>query len=965
MLCLHVLKDRFDVAKCGQSFIESGGFRLLKKYIKHADDDDSIYELITIVKICKVLPFDAEIVKNSEIGKVINKLLKFKFKTINNCSNSNSTTDSSNITDNNDDILKLQNEIKELKDLWKSSVEAMSRSKEGNHSPRDGYGAAGSNSVKMELNAECMDLLEAINERMYTDRKQQTIIKHQSASYGQEPALYEVINIDSNGNDSGTVEAKSATPAVVNKAAGGGTSLLQILTQQQQQSTPASQGDSGSSSAGNVRDKKGMEMMADKAKKLLAAKDLAEKMRSNVNIMDVDGHMESAADDGVSAGSGSGSTHSVYLEVDPHDPEAYANNVYTADGQTVKLFSLREINKPVGAYKGIKSCLKKSLLSSQSTESMIVPVQVAITGSNAEAAASVGIDKQPTVKTKKPLKWADADGGILREVRLFEVKKLRAGATVNYKTHRDMVRKERQLEQKTNTSKIVEAMQPTIVWYKPKKRVLSFEMQEYAAGPVDSPEAEIQARRIAVVLESRYMDDVSIPADPDEISGIRLNGSSSATSAVCEDVPWLLLSTQQGEMDNSDTLQELEALSAQVNGYSYSANMSMVDADGYVGATYNSGAYHTPLFSQEMINSLPDCLRGLEPELLAALVQDESNILEILNDDGTVNEFKVAQLRVKLNLPTGHNFLSTDNYMRMSYNGNTNASDRYDSSRYIPAAAAAQQYDQQFEGGFTQAVGSGGMMRNSYDISHQTAEAGSVGGTTRVSRWSAPTAAGGEQSHATAPQQQQQQSSAFFSMLEQNLGPPGMMAGRSITPIGTNYNQANLQRQRVGAGGGRMKRDLDSSAVGRGGSSIGSSSSQGGIGDAKRAKKFPANKGTVACKFYGTPKGCQFGDKCSFIHATAADAAGSARGHSGAAAGAPQRMAGMAGRVGNNSINAALGIGTSIEAGVHNQSQQGRQQQQQSRFSAAVAGDSVSGAVDDFEDEEETSSRDPFGRDSR
>ena len=112
-------------------------------------------------------------------------------------------------------------------------------------------------------------------------------------------------------------------------------------------------------------------------------------------------------------------------------------------------------------------------------------------------------EEEKSGKTKKPLKWADADGGLLREVRLFEVKKLRAGATVSYKTHRDMVRKERQLEQKTNTSKIVEAMQATVPWRKPRARVLSLEMQEYAPGPVESPENEIQIRRVALVLEAR------------------------------------------------------------------------------------------------------------------------------------------------------------------------------------------------------------------------------------------------------------------------------------------------------------------------------------------------------------------------------------------------------------------------------------------------------------------------------
>ena len=81
-------------------------------------------------------------------------------------------------------------------------------------------------------------------------------------------------------------------------------------------------------------------------------------------------------------------------------------------------------------------------------------------------------------------------------------------------------------------------------------------------------------------------------------------------------------------------------------------------------------------------------------------------------------------------------------------------------------------------------------------------------------------------------------------------------------------------------------------------------------------------------------------------------------------AAAPLRMAGMAaGRASTSNIHAALGIGSSIEAGLHNR--------QQSRFGPAVTGGaprvSGTGSVDDFEDEgdEESSSRDPFGRDTR
>jgi hypothetical protein len=60
------------------SFIKYGGFKILKRWIKLAEDDDNAEELILIMQLCKSLPFDAKAAKLSEIGKAIKKLLKFR-----------------------------------------------------------------------------------------------------------------------------------------------------------------------------------------------------------------------------------------------------------------------------------------------------------------------------------------------------------------------------------------------------------------------------------------------------------------------------------------------------------------------------------------------------------------------------------------------------------------------------------------------------------------------------------------------------------------------------------------------------------------------------------------------------------------------------------------------------------------------------------------------------------------------
>ena len=51
---------------------------MLKRWIKVAEDEDCVDELKIIVILCKLLPFDGQALKDTEIGKAIRRLLKFK-----------------------------------------------------------------------------------------------------------------------------------------------------------------------------------------------------------------------------------------------------------------------------------------------------------------------------------------------------------------------------------------------------------------------------------------------------------------------------------------------------------------------------------------------------------------------------------------------------------------------------------------------------------------------------------------------------------------------------------------------------------------------------------------------------------------------------------------------------------------------------------------------------------------------
>ena len=61
---------------CEKLFVLHGGLRLLKIWIKIAEEENNLHELIQLVRLCRKLPFDEKAVKETGgIGKSIKKLL--------------------------------------------------------------------------------------------------------------------------------------------------------------------------------------------------------------------------------------------------------------------------------------------------------------------------------------------------------------------------------------------------------------------------------------------------------------------------------------------------------------------------------------------------------------------------------------------------------------------------------------------------------------------------------------------------------------------------------------------------------------------------------------------------------------------------------------------------------------------------------------------------------------------------
>lgn len=63
---------------CANDFSKFGGLRIVKRWLKLAEESDRIAEMTVLVKLCNKLPFNELAVKEVGIGKIIRKLLKFQ-----------------------------------------------------------------------------------------------------------------------------------------------------------------------------------------------------------------------------------------------------------------------------------------------------------------------------------------------------------------------------------------------------------------------------------------------------------------------------------------------------------------------------------------------------------------------------------------------------------------------------------------------------------------------------------------------------------------------------------------------------------------------------------------------------------------------------------------------------------------------------------------------------------------------
>jgi hypothetical protein len=252
--------------------------------------------------------------------------------------------------------------------------------------------------------------------------------------------------------------------------------------------------------------------------------------------------------------------------------------------------------------------------------------------SDMQLAAVITSDHGNGTKKKRvnmSVKWVDeATAKPIREVYTFEVDRIK-NSVASYKSHKDLVRKEKALEKDLNANMIADAMQPTAPWQKPAARTLSLELREnipaLSHDLIDSKETAIQSKRLEHTLESKYLDDSLIPPDPDELPSTGIDSLETGSKSMMT-IPWAMPGDEE------------EVASSAAAG---------VPGGPTEARTSSNGIFDDPEFA-EVLNALPDSLRELEPELLLLIVQDEQRIGYILNDDGSVSDIRVQQLRNEL-----------------------------------------------------------------------------------------------------------------------------------------------------------------------------------------------------------------------------------------------------------------------------------------------------------------------------
>jgi hypothetical protein len=337
--------------------------------MKDAEENDSLYELMAIIRLCNSLPFDPNSIKIAEIGKLIKKLQKYQPRSPNNYPMN--------------DVNEFLQDVNKLVDYWKEQLAAISKNKQ-------------QTSGSLPLTPTSIQ-----QQKTSVQVKNEAIQKAKEASNREKKV------------------------SLSNVAA----SVAAMKTAQSQNEA---------------------KFMRDDSQELTEPMDVDEEPTTSKPTKSYkeqyDESVEEETKQPTAAATQAPSTVPTTRERKPLDMVEGARKLLAMRSQQIKAAS--EANKN---------------LDLTNNDQLNEEGEKKVYGKELKPLGKGGLKKKDKNREKFSVKWADENGGLLRDIQTIEVEKIKS-SVANYKSHKDLVKKERQFEKETHLLKTTEAMQRTTEW---------------------------------------------------------------------------------------------------------------------------------------------------------------------------------------------------------------------------------------------------------------------------------------------------------------------------------------------------------------------------------------------------------------------------------------------------------------------------------------------------------------------
>jgi hypothetical protein len=337
--------------------------------MKDAEENDSLYELKAIIRLCNSLPFDSNSIKVAEIGKLIKKLQKYQPRSPNNYPMN--------------DVNEFLQDVNKLVDYWKEQLAAISKNKQ-------------QTSGSLPLTPTSIQ-----QQKTSVQVKNEAIQKAKEASNREKKV------------------------SLSNVAA----SVAAMKTAQSQNEA---------------------KFMRDDSQELTEPMDVDEEPTTSKPTKSYkeqyDESVEEETKQPTATATQAPSTVPTTRERKPLDMVEGARKLLAMRSQQIKAAS--EANKN---------------LDLTNNDQLNEEGEKKVYGKELKPLGKGGLKKKDKNREKFSVKWADENGGLLRDIQTIEVEKIKS-SVANYKSHKDLVKKERQFEKETHLLKTTEAMQRTTEW---------------------------------------------------------------------------------------------------------------------------------------------------------------------------------------------------------------------------------------------------------------------------------------------------------------------------------------------------------------------------------------------------------------------------------------------------------------------------------------------------------------------